>query len=485
MARIVVLGGGISGHTAALFLRRKLGAQHDVAVITPNARWNWIPSNIWVGVGRMSTDEVTFPLEPVYGRSGIEFHQARAHSIHPEGDGGRSRPWVGVRYTDGRAESEGRVEYDWLINATGPQLRFDKTEGLGPDGGFTTSVCTPAHAEHASQLLDAAVDRMRAGQKQTLVIGTGHGTCTCQGAAFEYAFNVEHELRQRGVRDQARLVYLSNEYELGDFGMGGMHLKQGGYVVPSKTFAESLYAERGVEWITRAHVQHIDDGRLSYEQLDGSEGELDFDFAMLIPPFTGVGLKAFDASGNDITDQIFAPNGFMKVDADYTKKPYEDWSAADWPRTYQNPDWPNLFAVGIAFAPPHAISKPQQSPRGTPINPTPPRTGMPSAIIGKSVALSIADLVEGRADVPSHQASMAEMGAACVASAGNSMTRGMAAAMTVYPVIPDFERFPTYGRDLKYTFGEIGLGAHWIKQFLHYMFMYKARAMPGWHLIPE
>ena len=485
MARIVIMGGGISGHTAALFLRRKLGPAHDVAVITPNSRWNWIPSNIWVGVGRMSTDDVTFPLEPVYNRSGIEFHQALAESIHPEGDGTGTRPFVTVRYTDGRTDATGRVEYDWLINATGPQLRFDKTKGLGPDGGYTTSVCTPAHAEHASKLLDGVVDRMKAGQKQTLVIGTGHGTCTCQGAAFEYVFNVEHELRQRGVRDQARLVYISNEYELGDFGMGGMHMKQGGYVVQSRTFAESLYTERGVEWITRAHVQNIEDGRLSYEQLDGNEGDLDFDFAMLIPPFTGVGLKAFDAKGGDITDTIFAGNGFMKVDADYTAKPFEEWSAADWPRTYQNPDYPNLFAVGIAFAPPHAISKPHKSPKGTPIVPAPPRTGMPSAIIGKTVALSIADLVEGRTDIPSHQASMAEMGAACVASAGNSMTRGMAAAMTVYPVIPDFERFPTYGRDLKYTFGEIGLGAHWIKRFLHYMFLYKAKAMPGWHLIPE
>jgi hypothetical protein len=27
--------------------------------------------------------------------------------------------------------------------------------------------------------------------------------CTCEGAAFEYTFNVEHELRTRGLRDLA------------------------------------------------------------------------------------------------------------------------------------------------------------------------------------------------------------------------------------------------------------------------------------------
>ena len=41
------------------------------------------------------------------------------------------------------------------------------------------------------------------------------------------------------------------------------------------------------------------------------------DFAMLLPPFSGVGLKAFDRTGEDITPKLFQPNEFMKVDADY------------------------------------------------------------------------------------------------------------------------------------------------------------------------
>jgi len=42
----------------------------------------------------------------------------------------------------------------------------------------------------------------------------GHGTAPAKGA-FEYAFNVEHEVRQAGVRDLADIIYLTNEYELG------------------------------------------------------------------------------------------------------------------------------------------------------------------------------------------------------------------------------------------------------------------------------
>ena len=162
---------------------------------------------------------------------------------------------------------------------------------------------------------------------------------------------------------------------------------------------------------------------------------------MLLPPFSGVGLKAFDRAGAEITERLFVPSGFMKVDADYTPKPYEEWKAADWPRTYQSPEYPNLFAAGIAFAPPHAISKPRQSPAGTVIAPAPPRTGMPSAMIGKAVTRSIVDMIRGAAG-PTHTASMAEMGAACVASAGANPFTGTAASMTVFPDRPGLRALP-------------------------------------------
>jgi len=489
MARVVVLGGGVSGHTAATFAAKWLGSAHEVVVVTPNAKWNWIPSNIWVGVGQMSKEEVTFDLDPVYRKAGITYKQAKALSLNPEGSENESKPFVTIEYTgQGKAGETEEVTYDYVINATGPKLNFGATPGLGVGselGEHTVSVCTADHAVHANEKLQEAIVKMKKGERQTFLIGTGHGTCTCQGAAFEYIFNVEHELKKEGVRDLADMQWISNESFLGDFGMGGLHMKVGGYVVSSKIFAESLYAERGVDWTIGAHVSKVEAGRVEYELLDGSKGEKTFDFAMLIPPFAGVGLKAYAKDGSDITDTVFAPNGFMKVDANYNAGSYENWKASDWPRTYRNPTYNNMFACGIAFAPPHLISKPMSSPNGTPINPTPPRTGMPSGIIGKAVAHSICDLITKGEGAHLHEASMAEMGAACVASAGKGLTTGTAAAMTVYPVVPDFEKYPGTGRDTDYTFGEIGLAGHWIKHILHHMFIYKAKLKPGWGLIPE
>ena len=58
MAKVVVLGAGISGHTSAAFLKKKLGKKHEVVVVSPNSYYQWVPSNIWVGIGQMSIDQV-------------------------------------------------------------------------------------------------------------------------------------------------------------------------------------------------------------------------------------------------------------------------------------------------------------------------------------------------------------------------------------------------------------------------------------------
>jgi sulfide:quinone oxidoreductase len=205
---------------------------------------------------------------------------------------------------------------------------------------------------------------------------------------------------------------------------------------------------------------------------------------MLLPPFQGHLLKSFDRNGNDITPELFTPANFMKVDADYTPKNFEDWKPSDWPQSYRSPKYENIFAVGIAFAPPHQISAPAKNPEGLNITPAPPRTGMPSAVMGKVIANNIADKIFLGA-YGQRTASMAEMGAACIASIGTGFKEGSAASITMSPIVPDFEKYPETGRNLSDTFGEVGKAGHWIKKILHYMFIYKAKAKPLWWIIPE
>ncbi|MGJ7920318.1 NAD(P)/FAD-dependent oxidoreductase [Neobacillus sp. LXY-4] len=473
MASVVVIGAGFSGQTAALYLRKKLGSKHQVTVINPWPRFTYIPSLVWVGIGQMAPEKTMFELAPVFKKQGIDFIQAWAKEIHPD------EQYVLVETKDGEQQ---KVLYDYVINATGPHLNFEGTEGLGPDHDTTHSICNIHHAKLARDAYFEQVKRMEKGEKVKLLIGTGHGQATCQGAALEYITNMHNDLKKRGLRDKAEIMWISNEPKLGDLGVGGISASKHGYIMSSESFMKSLFAEMDIYYTVQTAVQKVEKGKVYWENYEGEFGETEYDFAMLIPQFQGTKVKYVDRDGNDITSKLTNPAGFTIVDGNYGK-PWSELKAGDWPSTYQSPFYKNLFAAGIAFATPGSISKPHTTKNGTVITATAPRTGMASGIIGKIAALNIVDMVEGKE--PSHRESMAEMPGACIASIGKSVANGSAASIVMYPVTPDFEKYPEYGRDLKITDMEVGLAGAWIKRTLHTMFIYKMKGNLGWSLIPE
>lgn len=471
--KIVILGAGFSGQTAALYLQKELGKQHEVTVVSPWPRFTYIPSLVWVGVDHMKPEDTMFELAPVYKKKGINFIQAWAKEIHPDGQ------YVIVEDKNNKKQ---KVEYDFLINTTGPHLNFEGTPGLGPDHDTTHSICNVHHAKLARDAYLEVVKRMEKGEKVDIVIGTGHGLSTCQGAAFEYIANIHTDLKQRKLLDKATIKWLSNEPVLGDFGVGGTYAKKNGYVMNSETFAKSLFAEKGIEYQVQTAVKQVEKGKIIWENYDGEVGETHYDYAMLIPQFHGTKIKYIDKDGQDITSKMTNPAGFMLVDANYGKA-WDDLSEEDWPATYQSPVYKNIFAAGIAFAVPGPISKPFVNKNGVEITATPPRTGMTSGITGKVAAMNVIDMVYGKE--PTHRESMAEMPGACIVSIGKSIVNGSASSMVMYPVTPDFKRYPEYGRDLKVNKLEVGLAGAWIKRILHTMFIYKMKGNIGWSKIPE
>ncbi len=477
MASVVIIGAGFAGHTAALYLGDELGKEHQITVINKYDYFGYVPSWVWVGAGTMGPYRTIFDIEPVYRRKNVSFRHATAKEVHPDENYVVIDPM-------GFSEPE-RIEYDYLVIATGPRLDFEATEGLGPAHGFTKSICTLDHAKSARNSYLESVDKMERGERQKLVIGTGHGAATCQGAAFEYIANLHKDLQRRGIRDKADLVWLSNEAEIGDFGVRGVEVKQRGRVMNSKEFMDAAYEEYGITAEVQKAVIGVDENEIAYVDYDDHQGSMEYDFAMLIPRFLGVGLDYIGADGSDVTDKLANPAGFIKVDATYGLD-YETLAAEPdaWPSRYQNPSYPNIFAAGIAFAPPGPISVPHTTPAGVSITAAPPRTGMVSGVIGRLVAKNISDAIT-KGDMP-HSEAMTEMAAACIASMGDSMWDGSAATILIYPVVPDMRKYPdTNGRDLHISHMEMGLAGAWLKRLVHSTFIYKLQARPGWKIIPE
>jgi len=474
MAKVVVVGAGFAGHYASLVLSDALigKGNHEVTVISRVPKFTYIPSLVWVGVGRMRTEQTQFDLKPVYDRVGANFVHGTVKEVHPD------EQYVVAELPNGSTQ---QVNYDYLLIATGPYLNFEGTPGLGPDNGFTQSICTPPHATKAASAYLELVSRMEKGDKVKIVVGTGHGAATCQGAAFEYISNLHNDLVDRGLRDRAEIMWLSNEPSLGDFGIDGLEFRYKNQIFTAAEVLEFLFEKYGIKWQVESHVKQVDEKKIYTIDVNGNENEIEYDFAMLIPQFKAQPIKWIDKDGNDITEKMTNPAGFVKVDAVYGK-PYDELDGPDWPRTYQNPTYKNVFAAGIAFAPPGPLSRPRQAPDGSPIAPAPPRTGYTSELSGRAAALNIVDMIEGRE--PSHTASMAETPGLCVASLNHDLLSGEAVTIAIYPVARNRAAYPEYGRDLDNCLAEIGLAGAWFKWFLHHAFLYKLQAKPGWKLIP-
>jgi len=481
MAKTVILGAGFSGQYAAIILQDALKGKgnHEIIVVNPTTTFTFIPSLIWVGIGQMETKKTQFDLKPVYDRLGIKFVHGLATEIHPD------EQYVLVEPKDGVGKDPIRVNYDYLINATGPHLNFDATPGLGPEKGHTYSICTPSHAEQTAQRYLQLVEKLKkGGGRASIVVGTGHGTCTCQGAAFEFISQIHNDLTDRGLRKQVDLKWVSNEPQLGDFGIGGFETKMmmGSILFTANDMAEAIYTEYNILPQVRSHVSRVDEEYIHTEDADGKIGKIQYDFAMLIPPFRGKQIRYLDKEGNDLSSKLLNPGGFLKVDAVYGK-PYDQLDGPDWPKTYQNQIYKNMFAAGIAFAPPGFVSKPMTSPNGTLICPAIPRTGYTSELTGKAAALNIAEMIQGRE--PCHTASMAATPGMCIASLKQSITSGAGCTIGIYPIVPDRQRYPeTNGRDITAATADMGLAGAWIKKGLHHAFLYKLSAKPMWKYLP-
>jgi sulfide:quinone oxidoreductase len=69
----------------------------------------------------MKPADVVFPLAPVYERHGIEFRQAKAVALHPEGDAGDPAPFVVIEST--RSGHEGNASSFATTSSSTPPVR--------------------------------------------------------------------------------------------------------------------------------------------------------------------------------------------------------------------------------------------------------------------------------------------------------------------------------------------------------------------------
>ena len=372
MARIVVLGAGIGGMSAAYELRGTLGQDPDITVIGEGDRFSFTPSNPWVAVGWRKPSDVEMPVARYLAKKKIAFEDAGAERLEP----GDNR----VRLRDGRY-----VDYDYLVIATGPRLAFDEVPGLGPDGGFTQSICTTPHAATAWQAYQVFLEN-----PGPVVVGAAP-MASCFGPAYEFAMILDSDLRKRRLRDRVPITYVSPEPYVGHMGLGG--------VGDSKGLMESEFRQRHIQWITNAKITAVRDGEMDVSEMDDAGQPrrmhtLPFTYSMVLPAFTGVPAVR---QGEGLCN----PRGFILID-----------------KHQRNPAYPNIFSLGVCVAIPPV--------EATPVPTGAPKTGFMIESMVTAVAHNIHAELAGRPVT-----AQASWNAICLADMGDT-----GAAFVALPQMP-------------------------------------------------
>ncbi|HYF26461.1 MAG TPA: FAD-dependent oxidoreductase [Baekduia sp.] len=352
--RVLVVGSSFAGLTAALDLRKRLDRRHEVVVLDPRSDFTFIPSLIWLPFGLRDAKDITFPLAPLYARKGIRFINEAAVAIDPD-----------ARVVTSASGEE--IAYDRILLATGPRLAFEKVRGLGPQDGFTQSVCNLEHAEMTKTAWERFLE-----DPGPVVVGTAQGG-SCFGASYEFLLNTRHRIKKAGLEDVAPVTFVTAEPFLGHFGLGG--------VADSQQRVEKFFDRLGIEGIANNVISEVRDGEMV---LEGGR-TLPFKFSMIVPPFTGVDVvRRTEGLGNAA--------GFVPVDDEY-----------------RHPDIDSVYAAGvdIAIAPPHP----------TPVPAGVPKTGHMSEHMARVAAQNIAADIQGggRRSLP-----LDELEAVCVLDGGNN-----------------------------------------------------------------
>lgn len=179
--RIVILGGGFGGISAALDLRHALPTEHSITLVDQRTTFIMGLRKLWILTGRGTRQEGTRSLG-VLAAKGIQVRRAVVLGIDP-----RARTVA----TDG-----GPFAFDYLIVALGAEPRPD----LIP--GFTLAAFDLYDADDVERLA-ARIRAFREGRIHIAVLGLPY---KCPPAPYEMAMLLDDLFRTQGRRDRVEIL---------------------------------------------------------------------------------------------------------------------------------------------------------------------------------------------------------------------------------------------------------------------------------------
>lgn len=295
MSHVVIVGSGFAGLTSVRELRKN-GHSGPITVISPQARFDYYPSSIWIPSGLRRVQDLQLPLANFFQRQKVTHKAAQATGLD------LARRMVQT--------NDGEVAFDALIIASGGRY-------LQKLPGITDHALIPCASVETGEQLRQRLETMDGG---TLAFGFASNpnepAAMRGGPVFEFLFGTDTLLRRQGRRDRFELMFFSPAAEPGK--------RLGGKAV------EGLLREMKKRGIS-THLGHKLKAFTGHS-VETEGGEFKADLVMFMPGMTG---PAFvQDSGLPLS-----PGGFVQAGADGRVPGQDKIYVAGDAGSFPGPDW--------------------------------------------------------------------------------------------------------------------------------------------------
>lgn len=264
---LLILGGGTAGTMMANHLRRRLpDSDWRITVVDRSDKHLYQPGFLFLPFGIYQESQIIRPTRNFIPK-GADFLQAEVAQISPDAHT--------VTLADGKA-----LTYDILIVATGCRTAPEETEGmLGPKWRVNV---------HDFYTLDGARalrEKLAGFTGGRLVVHINEMPVKCPVAPLEFTFLADSFFRERGLRDQVTLTYVTP--------------LSGAFTKPkaSKKLSHML-TDKGIELVTDFVAERVDQAHDKLVCFDGRE--VPYDLLVTTPTNMGDQAVRRSALGDDL-----------------------------------------------------------------------------------------------------------------------------------------------------------------------------------------
>jgi sulfide:quinone oxidoreductase len=293
MKKLLILGAGTAGTMVANRMAAQLNSDWQITIVDPRETHYYQPGFLFIPFGMYTRNDVVKPTRD-FIPAGVELVRAAVDVIDAE----RSQV---------RLAGDGRIlRYDFLVVATGSQIRPDQTPGL-TDGEWGRSI----HEFYTADGAVALAKHLRTWRGGRLVVNVVENPIKCPVAPLEFLMLADWFFHEQGIRERVDITYATP--------LPGAFTKP----IASRHLGDIL-DRKGIRVAPEFMIERVEPDARKIIAYD--EQEIEYDLLISVP--VNMGDEAVARSG--LGDEL----NFIPVDK----------------HTFVHPRYPNLFALGDAAA---------------------------------------------------------------------------------------------------------------------------------------